>query len=319
MPPQVVPVPPPQSVHPNHNTTPTAPQRRVSRDGYVNWTSEAPISKAPKNYVGKKRQTRRERMGRKYDHLRTAEPVIIPSYLMRDEASPWSTFVQASSYGRAPGERSEKVDSEKFDELMPGFNDTSSLRVTDTAPKRRSRRAALHEHIWRLLLNHPLVPALLRFSVLVLSIASLALSANLWKQDAGSVSDIAGDVGATLRSQWLVAIIVDCVITPYIVYMTWDEYSGPQLGLRSPMHKVFLTNLDLFFIIFKSASATLAFSSLYATGTPRGEMARMKALAAFLLLGLLGWVLNFTVNVFRLVQRLGPRAGDDEPKLLSYV
>lgn len=285
----------------------------------MNWTSEAPSSKVPKNFVGKKRQTRRERMGRKYDHLRTAEPVIIPSYLMRDDASPWSTFVQASKYGRAPGERAEQIDPEKFDELMPGFNDTSSLRMADTAPKRRSRRAALHEHIWRLLLNHPLVPALLRFSVLVLSIASLALSATLWRQYAGSVSQTADGGGATLRSQWLVAIIVDCVITPYIVYMTWDEYSGPQLGLRSPMHKVFLTNLDLFFIIFKSASATLAFSSLYLSDTPYGEMAMMKALAAFLLLGLLGWVLNFTVNVFRLVQRLGPRVGDDEPKLLSYV
>lgn len=241
---------------------------------------------------------------------------------MRDELSPWRNFVQASKYGRMPGERAETVEAEKLEELMPGFNDASSLRFTDNAAPRRSRRAAFHEHVWRILLNHPLVPAILRFSVLVLSIASLALSANLWRLHASTMPATSGDE-STLRSQWLVAIVVDCVVTPYVFYMTWDEYSGPQLGLRSPMHKVSLTLLDLFFIIFKSASATLAFDSLadsvYLQGSPNGEVAKMKALASFLLLGLIGWIMNFTVNVFRLVQRLGPGAGEDDRRFLSHV
>lgn len=205
------------------------------------------------------------------------------------------------------GERSEKIDPKQLDLLMPGFNDTTSaLQLTDTVVKKRSRRGALYEHIWRLLLNHPLVPALLRFSVLVLSLASLGLSANLWR-----LYGTAPETVGTLKSQWLVAIAVDCIVSPYVVYMTWDEYSAPQLGLRSPMYKAALTLLDLVFIIFKSASATLAFDSLSLLGTPTGEMAKMKALASFLLLGLIGWIMNFTVNVFRLVQRLGPQERQD--------
>lgn len=85
------------------------------------------------------------------------------------------------------------------------------------------------------------------------------------------------------------------------------------------MHKVFLTLLDLFFIIFKSASATLAFDSLYLKDTPYGEMAKMRALAAFLLLGLIGWIMNFSVNVFRLVQRLGPGSGEEDRRPISYA
>lgn len=284
----------------------------------MNWTFEAPAHAAPKNYVGRRRQRRREQQGRKWDHLRTKEPVIIPSHLMRDDdQSPWKNFVQASRYGQLPGERQETVGPEKLEELMPGFNDTSSLRFSDRPNERRSRRAAFHEKVWRLLLNHGLVPAILRFAVLCLSIASLALSANLWKMYANSVT-FGGGV-TTLRAQWLVAIVVDCVVTPYVFYMTWDEYSGPQLGLRSPMHKVSLTLMDLFFIIFKSASATLAFDSLYLSDIPNEELAKMKALASFLLLGLIGWIMNFTVNVFRLVQRLGPGTGEEDRRFTSIA
>ncbi|KAF3767383.1 hypothetical protein M406DRAFT_288406 [Cryphonectria parasitica EP155] len=316
---QIVPSRPSETVRPEHNSTPAPPQRRVSRDGYVNWTSEAPVNNVSKNLIAKKRQKRRVQRGQKWDHLRTREPIIIPNYLMRDQDSPWRNFVQASKYGHAAGENAETVDPEKLNELMPGFNDNTPLRFTDDAVRSRSRRAAFHEHAWRILLNHPLVPAILRFSVLLLSIISLALSANLWKLYADAGDRSSNTAGISLRSQWLVAIVVDCVVTPYVFYMTWDEWTGPQFGLRSPMHKVSLTLLDLFFIIFKSASATLAFDSLYLRNNPYGEMAKMKALASFLLLGLIGWIMNFTVNVFRLVQRLGTGAGDEDRRLVSHA
>lgn len=258
----------------------------------------------PKTFVAKKKQTRRERMGRKYDHLRSAEAVIM-ARMSRENTMPWRDYIQANKWAPMAGERSEKLNPQEFDALMPGFNDTSTLQAIDTAVKKRSRRGALYEHIWRLMLNHPLVPALLRFSVLVLSLASLGLSANLWK-----LYGTADETESSLKSQWLVAITVDCIVSPYVVYMTWDEYTAPQLGLRSPMRKAALTLLDLAFIIFKSASATLAFDSLSLQGTPAGEMAKMKALASFLVLGLIGWLLNFTVNVFRLIQKLGPQDRD---------
>lgn len=274
-----------------------------------------------RKHMAMKRKRQNQR-GRKWDHLRSSEPVIIPSYLMRDDSiSPWKSFIDASKYGRIPGEQSEKVDPARLEELMPGFNDVNkSPRIPDTTEARikRSRRKALHERGWRLLLKHPLVPALLRIFVLVTSVVSLALSGNLWHVYSRSVLDVDPQAGATLRSQWIVAIVVDCIVTPYVVYMTWDEYHGPQLGLRSPMQKVSLTLLDLFFIIFKSASTTLAFDSLY-QDSPRDQKIKMEALASFLLLGLIGWILNFTVNVFRLVQRLGPGSGGDEDRRPSVM
>lgn len=261
--------------------------------------------------IKKRRATQR---GKKWDHLRNAEPVIIPNHVVRyaDSSSPWTGFVQASKYGRVPGERAERVDHEKLEELMPGFNDVRVPRVADTLEQqriRRSRRQALHEQVWRLLLNNPLVPALLRLFVLVTSAISLAFSGNLWLL----YSDRAGGLQSTLRSQWIVAIVVDCIVMPYVCYMTWDEYRGLQLGLRSPMQKVSLTLMDLFFIIFKSASTTLAFDSLNINDSPRDQNVKMKALASFLLLGLFGWILNFTVNVFRLVRRLGGEENERRP------
>lgn len=300
----------PQTAVTPHNSSPPL-QRRVSRDGFVNpdhWTVDSATEMpAAKTYVAKKKQVRREKMGRKYDHLRSAGAVIV-RHQSKETSSPWRDYIQASKWAPIAGERSEKIDPEQLEALMPGFNETKTVGTADTTVnKRRSRRGALYEHIWRLLLNHPLVPALLRFSVLVLSLASLGLAGNLWK-----LYGVSFETAAVLKSQWLVAIAVDCLLSPYVVYMTWDEYSSPQLGLRSPMRKAALTLLDLVFIIFKAASATLAFDSLSLQGAPYGEMAKMKALASFLLLGLIGWIMNFTVNVFRLVQRLDR---DSSPRL----
>lgn len=315
---RIVPDLPPQTVRPDHNNAPAPPQRRVSRDGFVEWEPAEPtMGPLKRKHMAIKRKRQNQR-GRKWDHLRSSEPVIIPNHLVRaeDSISPWRSFIEASKYGRIPGEQSEKVDPARLEELMPGFNDVnSSPRIPDVTEARikRSRRKAFHERGWRLLLNHPLVPALLRLFVLVTSIVSLALSGNLWLVYSGTVLMVDPQAGATLRSQWIVAIVVDCIVTPYVVYMTWDEYHGPQLGLRSPMQKVSLTLLDLFFIIFKSASTTLAFDSLY-QDSPRDQRIKMEVLASFLLLGLIGWILNFTVNVFRLVQRLGSGSGGDEDR-----
>lgn len=309
--------------HTDPNNAPAPQQRRVSRDGFVEWDAAEPaMGPLKRKHMAIKRRRQNQR-GRKWDHLRTSEPVIIPNHLVRtaDSTSPWKGFVDASKYGRIPGERSEKVDPARLEDLMPGFNDVSSPRIPDVTEARiqRSRRKALHEQIWRLLLNHPLVPALLRLFVLVTSIVSLAVSGNLWLVYSGTVLMVDGQAGASLRSQWIVAIVVDCIVTPYVVYMTWDEYHGPQLGLRSPMQKVSLTLMDLFFIIFKSASTTLAFDSLYDQQSPREQKIKMEVLASFLLLGLIGWILNFTVNVFRLVQRLGPGSGDEDRRPSGLV
>ncbi len=82
------------------------------------------------------------------------------------------------------------------------------------------------------------------------------------------------------------AIVVDTVAIPYIGYMTWDEYTGKPLGLRPPTQKISLILMDLFFIIFKSVSTTLAFETLLYHPSVHADVNRYsRALAAFLTVG----------------------------------
>jgi len=112
------------------------------------------------------------------------------------------------------------------------------------------------------------------------------------------------------------AIVVDVVAMPYILYITWDEYTGKPLGLRSPKAKMRLVLLDLFFIIFESANLALAFAALTDqngscqagnNGYNYVICNRVKALCGTLMVALLAWGMTFTVSIFRLVERVGGR------------
>lgn len=95
--------------------------------------------------------------------------------------------------------------------------------------------------------------------------------------------------------------------------MIWDEYTGKPIGLRSALSKVALVLLDIFFIIFKSASTALAFESLVFHGQLNDSIAQLaKAMASFMLIGLLAWTMNLAVNVFRTVDRLGGIEDDED-------
>lgn len=109
------------------------------------------------------------------------------------------------------------------------------------------------------------------------------------------------------------AIIVDAVALVYLVYITYDEYTGKPLGLRSPKAKMRLILLDIFFIVFDSANLSLAFASLSdVQGScinsvinhhldPKNDAicSRQTALASVLLIALIAWLLTFTISVFR--------------------
>ncbi|KAJ9154808.1 Regulator of phospholipase D SRF1 [Pleurostoma richardsiae] len=298
---------PPRTVQPSHNNAPAPPKRRVSKDGFVDWSTESDDASKkgiPKLPLHKRRRGR----GRKWDHLRTAEPVIVPGYVVPASESQWRTFVQSSRYGHLPDEEAEVVDPEILDKLQPGFNtpvDLPSHHAMDQKVLKPTRRSALSKRLWTLLLRHPLVPLTFRLIVLITSIVSLGISARIY--------DINNDVSGTGPeiTQSIVAVVVDCVAVPYVFYMTWDEYTGRPLGLRPATQKISLTLMDLFFIIFKAVSTTLAFEALVYHNTGiEPTKALLKGLATFQLVGLVSWLLNLTVNVFRLVERLG--GGEDD-------
>lgn len=300
--------PPPRAVSAQHNHSPNEPQRRVSKDGFVyepppglttdgqSRTSRARLRKILL------RKDAAER-GRKWDHLRSAEPVIVPRH---NRGSPWRSYVQSSRWGHLPGEQAEIIDPEVFSKLQPNFDHPiDPPRLLDSVGRRRKNKL-LYQRAWRVILTHPLVPLAFRLTVLLTSIVALALSAKIFQ-----IEDNEENTNTSERTQAIVAVVVDTVAIPYIGYMTWDEYTGKPLGLRRATQKISLVMMDLFFIIFKSASTTLAFEALvYHNSLDRQVGEYSQALAAFQTISLISWSFTLAVNVFRLVQKLG--GGEDE-------
>ena len=95
------------------------------------------------------------------------------------------------------------------------------------------------------------------------------------------------------------AIIVDVVAMIYLLYITYDEYTGKPLGLRSAKAKMRLIFLDLFFIVFDSANLSLAFEALGYGDCLAQICSRQKALASVLLIALIAWLLTFSISVLR--------------------
>ena len=245
--------------------------------------------------------------GRQWDHLRSAEPVIVPGHLASSSNQPWRSFLSSSRYGHLPNEESQILGPEMLEKLQPGFNNPVDIPRPREEPKLRgTRRSRLYKKLWKNILQDPLVPLFFRVTVLITSILGLALSARIYKDE---FRDETRD--SSERTETLFAVVVDTVAIPYIGYMTWDEYTGKPLGLRPPTQKMSLIMMDLVFIIFKSVSTTLAFETLIYHKSLDPQINRYgRALAAFLTIGLIAWTLTFTVNVFRLVQRLG--GGEEE-------
>lgn len=287
-------------------------QRRISRDGYVydNMAGLGPDATRSSRARLRKLLMRKNgaERGRKWDHLRSAEPVIVPRYSRATpDSSPWRSYLQSSRYGRLPNEDSAIVDPEVLDKLQPGFNRPVDIPELQDATKRRTTRTqVLYKRLWRVILQHPLVPLAFRLIVLLTSIVALALSVRIFR-----IEHRGDDVHSSELTQSIVAIVVDTVAIPYIGYMTWDEYTGAPLGLRKPTQKISLVLMDLFFIIFKSASTALAFEALvFHNSQDRQTRAYSQALASFQLVGLISWSFTFTVNVFRLVHKLGGSEDD---------
>lgn len=281
----------------------------MSKDGYVDThpdVSKAANAVPERNLFGAAREPVR---GRKWDHAREGDPVIVQSH--GKGSSPWSTFVKASMYGPTIGEEGETVGPDFLDEQTPGYSQPWRGDAPGEDPEKalgllhsKKRRLLWYQRAQRSIIMHPLVPLAFRLTVLTTSTIALGLSASIFHL-----------TRATAFSQSpsaVMAIVVDVIALPYIGYITWDEYTGKPLGLRSPKVKVRLVLLDLFFIIFESANLSLAFQTLtdydgVCHANPGEGPKAMdinlcrqgKALAAILFIALLAWSLTFTVSIIR--------------------
>ena len=89
------------------------------------------------------------------------------------------------------------------------------------------------------------------------------------------------------------AIIVDAVAMVYLLYITYDEYTGKPLGLRPAKAKMRLIFLDLFFIVFDSANLSLAFATIEKVNCDEEICSRHITLASVLLIALIAWLTPF--------------------------
>lgn len=151
-----------------------------------------------------------------------------------------------------------------------------------------------------------MIPLVLRSVVWIFSAVALAVACSIHH-----LTDEKDDLGNIASTE--MALIVDAVALVYLLYITYDEYSGKPLGLRSAKAKMRLILLDLFFIVFDSANLSLAFEAIQENSIcpdgirndKQGQICdRQNTLASVLLIALVAWMLTFTISVLRLVERV---------------
>ena len=226
-----------------------------------------------------------------------------------EDAPKWREFARSSAYPPALEEDGEIVTEEWLiqngGDYSRGWLATSENGDADSEAAHffqfRTRRKVWWKRLQRTILRNPIIPLVIRTIVWVFSLVALALGS--------SIHQIANDakVWEFVNSPSPnMAIIVDAIALVYIFYITYDEYSGKPLGLRSAKAKMRLIFLDLFFIVFDSANLSLAFAAITNSdevcnngGLEKGICHRQKALASVLLIALIAWLLTFSISITR--------------------
>ncbi|KAG4028889.1 hypothetical protein MFRU_018g00020 [Monilinia fructicola] len=301
-----------------HNSTPTQSSRRISLDGYVDSDDDTynavSDKKVETGFFGGLREPVR---GRRWDHARDAEPVILRSGILPN-AAVWRTFIKASTYGAPEGEDRKLVDQDFLNNLTPGYDrpwcgDLEKGEGGDddnitSLIYNKKKRATFVKRVQHTILMNAYVPLIFRLIVLITSIIALSI--------AGSVHHLSNKYSYSQSPSTTMAIVVDVIAIPYTLYITWDEYTGKPLGLRAPKAKIRLVLLDLFFIILEASNLTLAFDAISDsngsckvgnTGYNGIVCHRAKALCAIITIALIAWGMTFAVSIFRLVERVGGR------------
>ncbi|KAI5307036.1 hypothetical protein KEM56_005429 [Ascosphaera pollenicola] len=219
--------------------------------------------------------------------------------------SRWERFARPAAYPQVSRLEEKLVDEEW---LCENFGDLSGPWGPETRGMQRpaKKKKTLQARCYRQLLYNPLVPLIIRMVVFGFSLVALALGASI-RHYAERDKRVPNGPSAYM------AITVDAVALVYLIYVSYDEFRGKPLGIRSPYSKMRLILLDLFFIIFDSANLSLAFEALsdVREACEEGDINRhfspmslpicdrQKALASVLLVALIAWILNFSLSTFR--------------------
>ncbi|ODV69421.1 hypothetical protein HYPBUDRAFT_151191 [Hyphopichia burtonii NRRL Y-1933] len=235
--------------------------------------------------------------------------------LLGSPSSDEDTYVgdeNGSVFTKIFGKKSNKKNS-KFDTDHPKVRSRAGYWMSD------EKRKDVLPTLKRLFVQNPLVPLFLRILIIIFSACALALACTIFVFSKRKYDDQVIEQ----QPSTIMAIVVQCCAIAYVIYISYDEYSGKPLGLRDPLGKMKLIMLDLLFIIFSSANLSLTFNTLYddewvceVDNTPdlnsigiyyptvNSICRRQRALASFLFLVLCLWVLTFTISIIRVVDRV---------------
>ncbi|KAF2719276.1 hypothetical protein K431DRAFT_321821 [Polychaeton citri CBS 116435] len=310
-----------------HQPAPIPPWVHASDDAEASLLPPASVTPTIVPNTRHYRPSLNHKRGRKWDHLRSAEPPMLSAPIHQHQAR-WTGFMESSPTPHNL-EGSRVVDSAWVDENMPlewdqdAIDKETSVAAAQAAggkgwwifsPERQEQTVRV---FWKLLLKNPFVPLVFRLTVLAFAAAALGLSASIFHS---IHTDYHGRVqSCAVRASTYMAIIIDTIALPYIGYVTWDEYFSKPLGLRSAAAKVLLLLCDVIFIIFASSNVSLAFDALtdprwacfdrednQLTTCPLndGLCYKQRALSSVLIVSLFFWAMTFFVSVMRVVERL---------------
>ena len=242
-------------------------------------------------------QQRGSSRGRLYDHEREWTPPLTRD-AVRESGSRWRAFASSSAYPTTSAEGGEIVTDEWLREHGPDYSRPWLAGASDGDPEKdpaglyrfRAKRRAWYIRAQRTVLRNPIVPMVIRMNVWFFSAVALALAC--------SIHHISDKHSIHTTPSTNMAIVVDAVALVYLLYITYDEYSGKPLGLRPAKAKMRLIFLDLFFIVFDSANLSLAFEAIEGD-CKYWVCALQKALASVLLIALIAWLLTFSISVMR--------------------
>ena len=100
-----------------HHFAPSSPSRRVSQDGYIDTYDDDLDKKHETGFFGVHREPVK---GRKWDHAREEEPVIMKPQGSSGSSS-WNSYIRSSMYGPAVAEDGERVDESFLEQQTPGY------------------------------------------------------------------------------------------------------------------------------------------------------------------------------------------------------
>lgn len=237
-----------------------------------------------------------------------------------DEETRWSTSSRNRWFGWLfcfSSDRHRLKEARKQDGNKEGNLSHSAAQFTKQFIRDRSREE-WKPKLMSILLNNPNVPLALRAINFMLSVIALGLAGAVF------VKSHTASPAITQQASTIMALCCQATALVYLVYITYDEYSGKPLGLRDAKGKIRLIMLDLLFIIISSANLSLAFNTLYdplwicQNGLINSDILsnplyipynatickRQRGLAAFIFLSLISWIITFTISIFRLVERV---------------